>query len=1234
MSENKASAMPGGKAQQPSTISLYRLILWIVAVWITRNQNSGKKPLQPKYDKSENHQLTQEEFSGELRRVISLPFAVTLSATRYLTPGILNTVHDGYRVPWNIHQNIIKKINHNQSRIDCKNYRTHCRNEWSLRTEQNSKNNDHEGNKKSEFKFWKCTKWKYDTNYRSWKRLRTIATEPRTYTTSGNFSGENWEWETTHNRYNRHQKLHARILHISRTRASYHKEICITETRNTQNNNLRPEKPLYALTQHRYIKEKAYSVKAIILRYDRRKARDMEDETDKKRMRHESGEETKGTGPQEAGYTQDVRKPTALNYHEHMQQGWQMRADWPDVDTLVQTMVTATAEKGVAIRATLRGVISRMRDRPDDPAAFLVYRDWARSLHPSLSEHKDVHILVCTFCSCIRGLWIQREHKLKTQMVAIIREVIITEAGTDTWNQIEMSVRGQLEQTVEWITRQYTQEYESLMTAIPPVYQPLARAEYKDNETDAFHKIQGKIAIFKTLQTQTPTKMTTKEAPKAAPNISFINDIPEMFSSGIEFPARDPIPRLTNEELQQDHEQFNRYKHCSTTAPIFENEAQQQILETMSRITLTADESFGRSQCILLIGVSPWTTEATAEQNKTNNEVMLEHIIGRLGFQNESPHFASDKYNGINPSLGKAGYEYVFERDDNKIGTMMIELVTPVLFGSVSTLVEGTDGPGILGEVQRIYVKADLCSNKKGAGKATVFAQMMPYIRLTELRKDESTPLLGCIKGMPTGANANSLSGACLHAVRRWLNETMHFDPEKYILMLDAMWHNPPRAHRNTPQRAAALLPFIKIVFTGNSGRRTGRNDDEYRQYQEALLSRTPNWLIHVGGFRLELCCTTKEVKEGHNHQWLQEKTPCALIKPIRAGLTARDILYCLFDRAWGNRAALHNIRGIHMLPRTGFGFDAGDMKYYDDACIVIFLNEPYTLDITSIIQRFGGKEIRTTKVEDLPGRTQIVDVGGWHPIIPNGGSDIRLGGSEISPVYRSPDAASNASDRQTTTPASYIPSPISGDANMMEIDTGGLGASRRNTTKDTGEITQYDKLNSVISRLLMDHEALHTTQISATMALEDLGKQMHESQRRHQADLQDLQENHTRDLLELRQHQEELVRSEITMSFQQMTLRAEHNQRLLHLEATLRQVFDKYDAAAEAHLQAVSDLGQLTPGIQKSKEMAAQKEVDRLGRLMGKQETALDIARGDYEQHAISGGVDPSPLLSRYVRQ
>ena len=121
--------MPGGKAQQPSTISLYKLFLWIATAWISRNQISeSKKPLQLKNAKSENHHTSSEGNSRELRRVKSLPFAVTLSATRHLTPGIFNTVHDGYRIPWKIHITIIKLPKHYQTFIDCKIYRIYCRN--------------------------------------------------------------------------------------------------------------------------------------------------------------------------------------------------------------------------------------------------------------------------------------------------------------------------------------------------------------------------------------------------------------------------------------------------------------------------------------------------------------------------------------------------------------------------------------------------------------------------------------------------------------------------------------------------------------------------------------------------------------------------------------------------------------------------------------------------------------------------------------------------------------------------------------------------------------------------------------------------------------------------------------------------------------------------------------------------------------------------------------------------
>ena len=119
----------------------------------------------------------------------------------------------------------------------------------------------------------------------------------------------------------------------------------------------------------------------------------------------------------------------------------------------------------------------------------------------------------------------------------------------------------------------------------------------------------------------------------------------------------------------------------------------------------------------------------------------------------------------------------------------------------------------------------------------------------------------------------------------------------------------------------------------------------------------------------------------------------------------------------------------------------------------------------------------------------------------------------------------------------------------------------------------------------------------------------------------------------DFRSQQEQLVRNEITTAFQQLSMRTEYTQRLIHLESALRDVYGKYDTAWDAHQQAITDLSQI--GATKPKEHAmAQKEVDKLGRALHKQETALDLARSDYEQYANTGGVDPGPLLSRYVRQ
>ena len=42
------------------------------------------------------------------------------------------------------------------------------------------------------------------------------------------------------------------------------------------------------------------------------------------------------------------------------------------------------------------------------------------------------------------------------------------------------------------------------------------------------------------------------------------------------------------------------------------------------------------------------------------------------------------------------------ERDDSKLGMMVIELESPAIFGSFSTLVADIDSPGIVGEFKEL----------------------------------------------------------------------------------------------------------------------------------------------------------------------------------------------------------------------------------------------------------------------------------------------------------------------------------------------------------------------------------------------------------------------------------------------------------------------------------------------------------------------------------------------------
>ena len=76
---------------------------------------------------------------------------------------------------------------------------------------------------------------------------------------------------------------------------------------------------------------------------------------------------------------------------------------------------------------------------------------------------------------------------------------------------------------------------------------------------------------------------------------------------------------------------------------------------------------------------------------------------------------------------------------------LLIKLESPAIFGSVSTLVAYIDKPGEVGEIQKIHLRAKFTLYRK-APMTTIFAKMMPYIQLDELRQDEKTPLLRCVR--------------------------------------------------------------------------------------------------------------------------------------------------------------------------------------------------------------------------------------------------------------------------------------------------------------------------------------------------------------------------------------------------------------------------------------------------------------------------------------------------------
>ena len=78
-------------------------------------------------------------------------------------------------------------------------------------------------------------------------------------------------------------------------------------------------------------------------------------------------------------------------------------------------------------------------------------------------------------------------------------------------------------------------------------------------------------------------------------------------------------------------------------------------------------------------------------------------------------------------------------------------------------------------------------------------------------------------------------------------------------------------------------------------------------------------------------------------------------------------------------------------------------MNYYDDACMIIFLNQAFTLDIITIAQRYAVREIKNIKVDDLPGRAHYNKAGSWYPILPNGEIELMSGGTAELPQEHTP---------------------------------------------------------------------------------------------------------------------------------------------------------------------------------------------------------------------------------------
>ena len=65
--------------------------------------------------------------------------------------------------------------------------------------------------------------------------------------------------------------------------------------------------------------------------------------------------------------------------------------------------------------------------------------------------------------------------------------------------------------------------------------------------------------------------------------------------------------------------------------------------------------------------------------------------------------------------------------------------------------------------------------------------------------------------------------------------------------------------------------------------------------------------------------------------------------------------------------------------------------------------NKAFTLDITTIAQRYAVREIKNIKSEDLPGRAHYVEAGSWYPVLINGEIELTPGGTSESPQTHTP---------------------------------------------------------------------------------------------------------------------------------------------------------------------------------------------------------------------------------------